>query len=176
MGELIIFGGLAALITLCSVLVVTLSNPVSAAIFLVMDLFLLAAVYAFQGADFVAAIQIIIYTGAILVLFLFVIMILNLKPQVLVKDQKWRIQELGILFLSFCAFVYLISKLFGSDSSGELSSYALADNTGDLALLLFQDYVWPFEIISFLILLSIVGAISIAHKKKKLEGGVKSAD
>ncbi len=165
MNEMILFGALASLITLCSILVVSLPNPVSAAIFLVIDLFLLAGVYAFQGADFAAAIQIIIYTGAILVLFLFVIMILNLDPKRIFLDQPWRIREQLILFAIVASFTFLALKLKNVGAAGK-STFQVADNTQDLALLLFKTYVWPFEIVSMLILLSIIGAISIARKHK----------
>lgn len=170
MDEIIIFWGLAGLITLCSVMVITVSNPVSAAIFLVLDLFFLGAVYALQGADFAAAIQIIIYTGAILVLFLFVIMILNLNPQSILRDQRWRLSEKIILFLVVTGFSFLATKIYYYKKPfTAISKHILSDNTKDVALLLFNKYVWPFEIVSMLILLAIVGSISIAKKKKEKE-------
>lgn len=168
MSEMILFGGLAALITICSILVVSLSNPVSAAVFLVLDLFLLGAVYAFQGADFVAAIQIIVYTGAILVLFLFVIMILNLDPKRALAEQKWRFAENFILTAVIASFTYIVFKLFEIREGGEeLATHTLGDNTQEVALHLFRNYVWPFEIVSMLILLAIIGAVSIARKPTK---------
>lgn len=168
MNEMILFGALASLITICSILVVSLSNPVSAAVFLVIDLFLLGGVYASQGADFVAAIQIIVYTGAILVLFLFVIMILNLDPKRILLEQRWRLSEKGLLFAVLACFSFLGVKIFDVSRESEVvSSHVLADNTHDLAMLLFKSYVWPFEIVSLLILLAVIGAISIAQKKKR---------
>lgn len=168
MNEMIVFGGLAGLITLCSILVVSVSNPVSAAVFLVLDLFLLAGVYAFQGADFVAAIQIIIYTGAILVLFLFVIMILNLDPKRLLAEQRWRFGEKFVLTAIVASFTFIIAKMIDVPGMSEkLSSHVIADNTQDAALLLFRSYVWPFELVSMLILVAIIGAISIARKNKE---------
>lgn len=169
MNEMIVFGGLAGLMTLCSVLVVSLPNPVSAAIFLVIDLFLLGAVYAFQGADFAAAIQIIVYTGAILVLFLFVIMILNLDPKRILLEQRWRFGEKFMLLLTVSAFTFVVIKMFELTQSTTMhSQFPLADNTQDVALHLFKNYVWPFEIVSMLILLAIVGAIYIVKKNKEL--------
>lgn len=168
MSEMILFGGLATLITVCSILVVSLSNPVTAAIFLVLDLFLLGAVYAFQGADFVAAIQIIIYTGAILVLFLFVIMILNLDPKRILSEQRWRFSEKFVLIAVVASFTFLVVKIIDLPKmSDQISNHTLADNTQDIALHLFKNYLWPFEIISMLILLAIIGAISIARKNKE---------
>jgi NADH-quinone oxidoreductase subunit J len=165
MNESIVFWGLGGLISICSLLVVTLKNPVTAAVFLVIDLFLLGGIYAFQGADFVAAIQIIVYTGAILVLFLFVIMILNLDPDHLKIPKKGLFEKifLGILIATYG---YLAYKLIGVGSETAVSHHALPDNTTEVATLLFKKYVWPFEIVSFLILLSIVGSIAIAAKRK----------
>ncbi len=166
MGEIILFGGLAALITMCSILVVTLRNPISALVFLVLDLFLLAGVYAFQGADFVAAIQIIIYTGAILVLFLFVIMILNLDPSHLQSPRGTLLQK-GALVLVLSGFAFIGAKLLGLLGEQEPTSrFTLSDNTLDTALTLFRKFVWPFEIASLLILLAIVGSVVVASRKK----------
>lgn len=168
MNEMIVFAGFAGLITLCSIMVVTLSNPVSAAIFLVLDLFLLGGVYAFQGADFVAAIQIIIYTGAILVLFLFVIMILNLDPKKLLAEQRFRWGEKVLVLAIGVSFLFIAVKMMNLSSSNELvSNHVIADNTQEAALLLFRNYVWPFEIVSLLILVAIIGAISVARKNKE---------
>ncbi len=167
MNEMIIFGGLAGLISLCSILSMTLPNPVTAAIFLVLDLFFLGALYAFQGADFVAAIQIIIYTGAILVLFLFVIMILNLDPKLLARP-RWHFFEKAALALVIGGFAFVAYQLLEHPSLSErVADHMLSDNTQDLALSLFRNYLWPFEIVSMLILLAIIGSISIARKKSK---------
>ena len=86
MGEFYIFYGLASLIALSSVGVIRTNNPVTAIVSLVFCLFFLAGIYAMQGADFVAAIQVIIYAGAILVLFLFVI--ISFSPFTAVARQR----------------------------------------------------------------------------------------
>lgn len=165
MGEQIIFWSLAFLITLCSTVVVTSKNPVSAAAFLIMNLFLLAGMYAFQGADFVAAIQIIVYSGAIVVLFLFVIMILNLEPE---KLKPWNLDPLEsiTLLLVVAGFSFLSYKIFNLRVEGQESLYSQQDNTFEVASLLFSKFVWPFEIVSILILLAIVGSKLIAKKPK----------
>lgn len=166
MNDIVVFSVLSGLITLCSILVVCLKNPVSAAVFLIIDLFFLGAVYAFQGADFVAAIQIIVYTGAILVLFLFVIMILNLAPQELAGPRWGKIEKISLAII-VGGFVFIGFKFLGNlDSSGRIANHVLADNTQELALNLFKNYLWPFEIVSMLILLTIIGSIAIASRKK----------
>lgn len=166
MNDIVVFSVLSGLITLCSILVVTLKNPVSAAVFLVIDLFFLGAVYAFQGADFVAAIQIIVYTGAILVLFLFVIMILNLAPHEL-AGPRWGKTEKISLAVIVAGFAFIGFKFLKShDVNGQNAHHILADNTQELALNLFKNYLWPFEVVSMLILLTIIGSIAIASRKK----------
>ncbi|MBI2602054.1 MAG: NADH-quinone oxidoreductase subunit J [Deltaproteobacteria bacterium] len=165
MSDQLVFWGLAGFITLSSVAVVTVRNPVTAAVALVINLFLLAGVYAFQGADFVAAIQIIVYTGAIVVLFLFVIMILNLDPEHL-RSPRPRIWEHLVLGVVIAGFAYIGYRFLDSLDVGKVASNRLPDNTYDVAMILFSNYLWPFEIVSILILLAIVGSVAIAKKPK----------
>jgi len=182
MGEVIVFYSLAALISVCSVLVITLKNPVTAAVSLVMTLFLLAGVYALQGADFIAAIQIIVYAGAILVLFMFVIMLLNLDPEELKeKSSSSFLQWFTVLGVLAALGVFSLKAIMSSDLSS-LSTYPPppdADNTMTVAMHLFTRYLWPFELASVLILLAIVASVVIAKKKKMSathQDGIKGAD
>jgi NADH-quinone oxidoreductase subunit J len=173
--ELILFASLAALTLAASAGVVLARNPVTAAVCLVVDLFFLAAIYATLGADFIAAIQIIVYAGAIVVLFLFVIMLLNLRP-----DSRERITvplpELltGVaMVIATLAVIFQISNVPTGDNSaipvGILQSTAtpLGEQTHAIAVHLFQKFIWPFELSSILILLATVGAVLIARKQKK---------
>ena len=100
-----LFHVLAALITVVSLCVVTARHPVKSAVFLVVDLFLLAGVYASLDSHFVAAIQILVYAGAILVLFLFVIMLLNLQPESL-KGLRFSAIEGVTLVISLVGFFH----------------------------------------------------------------------
>lgn len=168
MNDLIAFWGLASLITFCAVMVITLRNPVSAAIFLVLALFFLGGVFALQRADFVAAIQVIVYAGAILVLFLFVIMLLNLDVKSLHGPKRSNF-EYSVVAFAISGFAYLIHLVMNSSSQQTFLAEGIlapVDNTRDLALLLFNKYIWPFELVSMLILLAIVASILIAKKKK----------
>jgi NADH-quinone oxidoreductase subunit J len=166
LSETLIFWGLASLVLLCSGIVVTARNPVTSAAFLIVDFFVLAGIYAMQGADFVAAIQVIVYTGAVVVLFLFVIMILNLAPD---HDGGWHLNKLefGALLLTVTSFGYLLYQLFiARIPTPEMVPATDPRNTEAVARVLFFKYVWPFEIVSLLILLAIVGSISIARRPK----------
>jgi len=173
MAQITIFYLLAFLATTCSILVISSRNPVSSAIYLVCDLFILAAIYASLNADFVAAIQVIVYTGAVVVLFLFVIMLLNLAP-----DQRdtmgLRLPDIGFTLLTVIAFLtmtlFLINEQHPSLNLETVSNQNLTKtegNTHAVGLILFSKYIWPFELASFLILASIVGSVFIAKKEKK---------
>jgi len=173
-----IFHFLAFLITVCSLLVVTSHHPVKSAIFLVFDLFLMAAMFALLEAHFVAIIQVLVYAGAITVLFVFVIMLLNLQAEEK-SSFKLSIVEVGTLLLMLVGFVITMIKVYGGEPTGiggsNLTVGAVEQaggNTKLVALQLLGKYIWPFEIASILILLAIIASIVIAKKDKpqKIEG------
>jgi len=167
-----IFYALATLILLCSMMVVAGRNPVTSAIFLVLDLFFIAAVYATLEAHFAAVIQILVYAGAIVVLFLFVIMLLNMKSDEL-NSFKLTFPEAAVLGITIAGF-FIIGILVMRDGptgagEGALSTEAIeaaGGNTLVVAMKMFTNYLWPFELASFLILLAIVASIMIARKEK----------
>ncbi|MBP6219142.1 MAG: NADH-quinone oxidoreductase subunit J [Oligoflexales bacterium] len=165
MGGIITFYTLASLITLCSILVITLRHPVSAAVFLIIDLFLLAGLYASLGADFVAAIQVIVYAGAILVLFMFVIMLLNLDPSQML-GKKMGIAPYALFLLMVASLLHFFYRISAEKDLSLPELSAKADNTYEVALLLFKNYLWPFEILSMLILLAMMASIMIAKKNR----------
>lgn len=174
MGQITIFYILAFLATTCSLLVVTSKNPVSSAIFLVCDLFIIAGLYATLKADFVAAIQIIVYAGAVVVLFVFVIMLLNLGPNEQ-DSMGLKLPDLGFTILTVLSFLIitllLVNEQPGGMSSGGGSQEAVVQaqgNTHAVGLVMFTRFVWPFELASFLILSAIIGAVFIAKKDSKM--------
>ena len=168
-----VFHLFAALITLCSVLVVMSKHPVKSAVFLVVDLFLLAGLYATLDSHFVAAIQVLVYAGAIVVLFLFVIMLLNLQPEQL-RGLKFSAVEAGTLVISLVGFLITVVATFKGDQTGlgdgsldPVAIEAAGGNTYVVAMKLLTNYIWPFELASVLILMAIVAAVVIAKKDKK---------
>jgi NADH-quinone oxidoreductase subunit J len=161
-------------------MVVVSSHPVKSAVFLVVDLFLLAGLYASMDSHFVAAIQVLVYAGAIVVLFLFVIMLLNLKPDEL-KLFRFSAPEAGVLILSVLGLLIMsVTSMRGAptglgDSSQTIQAIVEAGgNTHVVAMKLLTSYIWPFELASILILLSIVAAIVIARKEKGLDQSKKT--
>ena len=156
-----IFAGIAVCSSAC---VVLLKNPVTAAMMLVLDLCVLAAIYTLQGAEFAAAIQIIVYAGAIVILFTFVIMLLNLRQEE-AGHTRLGPKVLTIAFVTI-GFGVLLCKLVGTQalSSVPTALPAETDNTYEVGMTLFTRYLWPFELSSLLILLAVIASIVIARK------------
>jgi NADH-quinone oxidoreductase subunit J len=173
MGQITIFYILSFLATTCSLLVISSKNPVTSAIYLVCDLFILAGIYASLQAEFVAAIQIIVYTGAVVVLFVFVIMLLNLAP----NEQNslgLKLPDIGFTLLTVLSFLIVTLLLVNEQPSVNSSTLGtqeaiaqLGGNTRAVGMTLFTKFVWPFELASFLILAAIIGAVHIAKKDPK---------
>lgn len=171
MPQVYLFYIFAALVTMCSVMVVTAKNPVTSAVFLVFDLFLLAGIYAMMEAHFVAVIQVLVYAGAIVVLFVFVIMLLNLGD-----DQTSRLRlsfpdvvMMGLTALSFIIVAFLIARVPPVAPVGDLTPEAITaagGNTYAVGMVLFTKYLWPFELASILILLAMIASVMIAKKEK----------
>ena len=156
-------------------MVISSRNAVTSAMFLVMDLFFLAGLYATLDAHFVAAIQVLVYAGAIVVLFMFVIMLLNLGPA---ARTKLRIAppELAVLLatiVGFLAVAGLLATGQPTGATGEMTAEAVQNaggNTYVVGMELYTRYLWPFELASILILLAIVAAVVIAKKDKQSAG------
>jgi len=170
----VLFYILSGLILLSSVMVVSARNPVTSAIFLVLDLFFVAALYAKLDAHFTAAIQVLVYAGAIVVLFVFVIMLLNLKPEAL-RGVRFSVGEAAVLLITLVGFAIIGSELARTApdavTPGNLGAGAIelaGGNTFVVAMRMFTSYLWPFEMASILILLAIVACVMVAKKDKVL--------
>lgn len=164
----IFFGYFAIVMTILSLLIITRRNPVHSVILMLALFFHIAGLYLFLNAEFLSAIQIILYAGAILVLFLFVIMMLNLKEE-LASERfigEWPISlALGLSILMF--IVFSINK-FVQGPSGQYTIEKIKTETHTKALgkLLYTDYLFPFEIVSIVLLIAIVGALVLAKKRQ----------
>ncbi|HEY0157768.1 MAG TPA: NADH-quinone oxidoreductase subunit J [Thermoanaerobaculia bacterium] len=169
MSEFVIFFLFAAIAVIFAMVVVLHRNPVVGALSLVASFFALAVMYVLLEAPFVAALQVIVYAGAIMVLFLFVIMLLNLQH---VAEPPTRpIQQ--FLGYTSCAFfgiglVYYIVKyaVFTTQPAGPFQADARA-----IGIRMFEAYVFPFEMVSILLLAAIVGALllsgrAVGHRAK----------
>ena len=164
----ILFYAFAALTLLCGVLVVAnpfSRNPVTNAMFLVLTIISMAGLFVLLHAFFLAAVQIIVYAGAVIVLFLFVIMLLNLK-----EEQQRKIKLFGSAagLISVGAIVtILVMALNATKPGADLSAPQLEGGTAALGKLLFTQYVLPFEVVSILLLVAMVGVILLSKKDWK---------
>jgi len=144
-------------------------SPVSSLLALVLTFFSLAAIYVLLGAHFIGAVQIIVYAGAIMVLFLFVIMLLNLG-----HDLKSDLRRGGWMIAGFAAsgsIGFLLARRFLTEGAGfaalpETAIRASGVNAVDpLAQSLFRDFIVPFELTGLLLLVAVVGAVLIAKRR-----------
>ncbi len=139
-------------------------NPVYSALSLIVNFFSIAGLYLSLEAEFLAVIQILVYAGAIMVLFLFVIMLLNLSHEEEASKFDWRKGTSFIIGLAFLAEMILVFRGFGGDAdvSGPYT-YGKVEVVGQV---LMTQYIFPFEIISVVLLVALMGAILIAKKYK----------
>ncbi len=162
------FAYFAVSMTLLSVLIISVKNPVHSILLMLVLFFHIAALYLFLNAEFLAAVQVILYAGAILVLFLFVIMMLNLKEELMSHRfiNEWPI---GLaLGLSIIVFIFFALDKFNPNYKGTYTIEAIKAETNTKAIgkILYTEYLLPFEIASLILLIAIVGAIVMAKKEK----------
>lgn len=164
--EAVLVGGLAGLAALCAVGVVAFSNAVRSALCLVANFFILAVLYFTLSAEFLGVTQVVVYTGAIMVLFLFVIMLLNLGAADATQEpQDWK-RPVGIL-LGVALFVLVSSQILPglisvTDRPAALEAFGQPQPIGRA---IFSLYVIPFEAVSVLLMVGIVGSILLAKRK-----------
>jgi NADH-quinone oxidoreductase subunit J len=173
----VIFALLSLLLLATAVGVVAFRNPVHGGLCLVMNMLIVAALFAMLNAHFLAAVQVIVYAGAVVVLFLFVVMLLNAKlerPQF--RDKVYAIVGLGtVAVLFFSIFPLMDGAAFGKgavQSVSLLSQAPIEGTTANLGRILFTKYLYPFEAASFVLMAALVGAVLLSHAKpqKKIEG------
>jgi len=167
--ETVLFVILAVFAVVTAVLVIVQRNPVSSAIFLILTFFALAGIYLLLHAEFIAAIQVLVYAGAIMVLFLFVIMLLNLEREKRLVARNRMLKGVGILL--GLVLLFQIGAIFqkvileGTKGAFPAEKVASVGNTQLVAQLLFTDFLLPFEIASVLLLVAMVGAIMLAKRE-----------
>ncbi len=156
---------LSGMAVVSALLVVTRKNPVHSAISLIFTLLSLAGLYLMLYAPFVAAVQIILYAGGIMVLFLFVIMLVNIEraQREFVFNHQWHVAALAAVILGGMLF-YVLRRGQGIFPTSVVPMPE-AENTQKVGLLLYQNYLMPFEIASLLLLVAIVGAVVMAKKR-----------
>ncbi|MEE8200914.1 MAG: NADH-quinone oxidoreductase subunit J [Candidatus Acidoferrales bacterium] len=156
-----VFGGLAVLGALNLILQ---RHPIHSALSLILVMASLAVLYLLLGAEFIAAVQIIIYAGAIMVLFVFVIMLLNAGEEERTNLSRMaRYVGLPVAAVLLSGLAYLLYRAWPVDLLVQRN--ASLGQTRPLAEMLFKDFVLPFELTSILILIAVLGAVVLAKKE-----------
>jgi len=165
------FGYFSGVIALTAVSVVALKNPIYSALSLLVMFFHVAGLYITLHAEFLAAVQIIVYAGAILVLYLFVVMLLNVKREDRYHGQ-WRIAGLVCIPLLLEIMVLLAGSAVAEQSDRPPlptgvpveNGLIVAGNTLAIGETLFSTYLFPFEVASLILLVAMIGAIILAKR------------
>jgi NADH-quinone oxidoreductase subunit J len=161
--EQVVFWLLSALTVFFACFTMTRRNPVTAVMSLVATFFCLAGLYATLSAHFLAIIQILVYAGAIMVLFIFVVMILN-------REEVSPVVVRPVRLVALLAAVYLLVKFVHVADTGVAPAVSVPESFGTVANigdLLFRDFLWPFEAISLLLLVAIVGGVVVSRSQRK---------
>ena len=172
MAEAIAFYTLAALIIGLGIMVISAQSAVHSVLFLVMNFLLVAVLYVILSAEFVAVIQVLVYAGGIVVLYLFVVMLVNLKhePERYADPRRLGVMGMllgGVVLAQLIGIVVYSSARGGTPATGAgLGSdtpFAIG-NTEQLGWVLYTSYLIPFELASMLLLVAMVGAIVLAKR------------
>jgi NADH-quinone oxidoreductase subunit J len=166
--QLLIFAFVAAMALTTAVLMITQRNPVMSAIALIGNFFCLAGLYLLLHAQFLAALQIMIYTGAIMVLVIFVIMLLNLGDEQSLKDRKTFKAGAGIALATGLLLELVVILVTRPSEIASTSCSVTPVDVGTIESIgkaLFSRFMLPFEAISILLLVAVAGAVVLAKKK-----------
>ena len=165
----ILFYVFSAVTVVAALRVITARNPVHAALFLVLAFFNVAGLWMLLQAEFLALALIMVYVGAVMVLFLFVVMMLDINIE-RVRAGFWSNLPLGILVGGLRAAemaVVLSGRFFGLTNLPPHDLPANHSNTKELARVLFTDYAYPFEIASVILLVAIIVAVMLTLRRRK---------
>jgi len=164
---LFLFYLFAALAVVSAIIMISHKNPVYSALFLILTMFSIAGFYVLLNAPFIAAVHVVVYAGAVMVLFLFVIMLIDFRKNEAEKKRGLLFPFFGVL-LALVMVVQLGTFLFsGFQNSVESTVAAKVGSTKAIGELLFTKYLFPFEITSVLLLSAIIGAVLLAKQKLK---------
>ncbi len=163
--DTVLFVIFATVAIVCAFNLVFQKHPISSALSLIGVMGSLAVLYLLLGAEFMAMAQIVVYGGAVMVLFIFVIMLLNAGTEKS-SNKSWFAQIAGIpLLLAFVALIgFLIRSVLPAMRPVEFGSW-VGGTAEKIGQMLFTEYLLPFEVISVLILIAIVGAVVLAQKE-----------
>ncbi len=166
-----VFWTQAAVAIGAAILCVTRRSPVASALWLIVTLFATAVMYVLLDAHFIAALQVMVYSGAIMVLFLFVIMLLNLGDRLAVDMKGWFGRGVGLALATFVGLeLWVVTTVVPIDQirlpAGEMDRITVEQGAVQaVAELLYTDYLVPFELTAVLLLAAIAGAVVLAKRE-----------
>lgn len=159
----------AAITVFASLRVITARNPVHAALFLVLAFCTAAGIWMLLEAEFLAITLVLVYVGAVMVLFLFVVMMLDINLEQL-REGFWRWFPFGALLAVIMVFqmIWVLGNRQTAETGSQVVKHAVNySNTKELGRLIYTDYVYPFELAAVLLLVAIVAAIALTLRRRK---------
>jgi len=168
--ESAIFYVFAALLVFAALRVVSTRNPVHAALWLVLAFFTASGLWLLLGAEFLAIALVLVYVGAVMVLFLFVVMMLDVNFDALRKDFRSYLPvavTVGVLVLVEMTLLLVNATRGSAAAPAPAAAAATESNTRALGRLIYVDYVYPFEIAAVVLLVAIVAAIALTHRRRR---------
>ncbi|NKB37408.1 MAG: NADH-quinone oxidoreductase subunit J [Gammaproteobacteria bacterium] len=170
MFEQIVFYSFAAMLVFSASMVVSMRNPVHAALFLILAFFTSAALWLLLQAEFLAIVLVLVYVGAVMVLFLFVVMMLDINVTVIREGFARHLPVgIGVAIMMLLSMGLIVgSKQFQLVQPEDLNKFdPQFSNTQELGLALYTDYLYPFEIAGAILLVAIIAAISLTMRKPR---------
>ena len=166
MFEAVVFYSFGGVLLLSGLLVITARNPVHGALFLVLAFFTAAAIWLLLRAEFLALALVVVYVGAVMVLFLFVVMMLDINLE-RVREGFWRNLPLALVVGGVMVWemvTILAFRIWGVEPKQIPANYS---NTKDLGRVLYTDYAYAFEIAAVILLVAIIAAIALTLRRRK---------
>ncbi len=166
--ETLVFYLFAALAVFAAIRVITARNPVHAALFLVLAFFSMAGIWLLLEAEFLAMALILVYVGAVMVLFLFVVMMLDINIERL-REGFWRWFPFGLVLAAVMVgeMIWVLGSRRTAETAGAVVHGADYSNVRELGRLVYTDYAYPFELAAVLLLIAIVAAIALTLRRRK---------
>ena len=161
-----VFYVFAAILVFAALRVISARNPVHAALWLVLSFFTAAAIWLLLGAEFLAIALVLVYVGAVMVLFLFVVMMLDVNFDEMRRHFRSYL-PVGAAVGALVLLEMVLVILAGAKAAGAPAAAASGNNTKALGRLIYVDYVYPFELAAVLLLVAIVAAIALTHRKRR---------
>ena len=156
----------AAILVFAALRVISVKSPVHAALWLVLSFFTAAAIWLLLGAEFLAIALVLVYVGAVMVLFLFVVMMLDVNFEEMRRHFRSYL-PVGAVVGGLVLLEMVLVILSGTKGAGSAAAPAAGSNTKALGRLLYVDYVYPFELAAVLLLVAIVAAIALTYRRRR---------